>query len=365
MRLSGAEYPVIEASSVGVIAWVLPKVNIIDDLGLNDYVVARNPDLNLPIQMAHERRAPQGYIDCFSPNVSIDRGHVTVDKRKDELTADRILKCETDFAAMVKSNVIPKRSATVVENPIDDPRTFVRQQYLDVLNREPDPSGLTYWSNQLESCPTGSGCFIGNRTRIPIALSDANEFRETALFAYRMYMVSYGKTPSLADFMRDRSLLSDVHIDWRDPYDTDAAHRSFVDNWVQSDSFRELYPDSMSASEFVRRLFDNANLKQFDSMQGILVNRMNAGASRAQILFETVTSEDLASGIDKESAVPIQLLMQLRQDVSDDRRRQVSPDQLDGADLNQVRRAICLILTSEEYQRRFGDAVTHTNAECP
>jgi len=39
-------------------------------------------------------------------------------------------------------------------NPIDDAQFFVRQQYLDFLNREPDPQGLTFWTNQILSCGT-------------------------------------------------------------------------------------------------------------------------------------------------------------------------------------------------------------------
>ena len=74
LNLPDAGYPVLTASSVGVVSWVLPKVNIIDALGLNDYVVARNPDLNLPIEMAHERRPPKGYMECFAGNVVLDKG---------------------------------------------------------------------------------------------------------------------------------------------------------------------------------------------------------------------------------------------------------------------------------------------------
>ena len=31
-------------------------------------------------------------------------------------------------------------------NPIDDKATFVRQNYHDFLNREPDPDGLNFWN---------------------------------------------------------------------------------------------------------------------------------------------------------------------------------------------------------------------------
>jgi arabinofuranosyltransferase len=58
--------PVVIGYSVGVLGWVLPKVHIIDELGLNDWVVARTPRpcRTLP-QMAHTRRPPPGYLDAF------------------------------------------------------------------------------------------------------------------------------------------------------------------------------------------------------------------------------------------------------------------------------------------------------------
>src|SRR4051812_35268898 len=37
-------------------------------------------------------------------------------------------------------------------NPIDDATFFVRQHYLDFLNREPDTAGLNFWVNEIESC---------------------------------------------------------------------------------------------------------------------------------------------------------------------------------------------------------------------
>jgi arabinofuranosyltransferase len=105
MTLPAAGYPVTPATSVGVIAWVLPRVNIIDTMGLNDYVVARNPDLRLPIQMAHDRKPPDGYVECFSPNMSFTHKHAAVKQRATELTAERIVQCEQEFAALITKGV--------------------------------------------------------------------------------------------------------------------------------------------------------------------------------------------------------------------------------------------------------------------
>ena len=37
-------------------------------------------------------------------------------------------------------------------NPLDDTETFVRQQYHDFLNREPDASGLAFWKDNIDKC---------------------------------------------------------------------------------------------------------------------------------------------------------------------------------------------------------------------
>lgn len=64
---------VIKARSVGVVGWVFPKADILDALGLNDWVIARNPRLRKSFenpefrQMAHDRKPPPKYVDSFRP----------------------------------------------------------------------------------------------------------------------------------------------------------------------------------------------------------------------------------------------------------------------------------------------------------
>ena len=47
-------------------------------------------------------------------------------------------------------------------NPIDDQRQFVRQQYLDFLNREPDGPGWDFWTDKMFQ-PT-SPTFFSNQS---------------------------------------------------------------------------------------------------------------------------------------------------------------------------------------------------------
>ncbi len=63
------EHPIAAFQSVGVPGWVFPKVAILDAFGLNDYVIARNPERPRHMRyMAHDRMPPQWYLESFSLN---------------------------------------------------------------------------------------------------------------------------------------------------------------------------------------------------------------------------------------------------------------------------------------------------------
>jgi len=55
-------------------------------------------------------------------------------------------------------NISDNDTGAPPSNPIDDAQFFVRQQYLDFLNREPDPAGLAFWTGTITSCGTDPAC---------------------------------------------------------------------------------------------------------------------------------------------------------------------------------------------------------------
>ncbi len=94
--------PVLAAEIVGVVGWTYPRLAVIDLLGLNDAVVARAPvDGSRGRRMAHERRPPAGYVECFAPNVVFRNGKASRRLRAEPLSAARVEACERDFAAKV------------------------------------------------------------------------------------------------------------------------------------------------------------------------------------------------------------------------------------------------------------------------
>jgi len=95
-------FPVITEGSVGLTAWVLPRVNVIDTRGLNDHVIARHRREGPVRLMAHERVPPPGYLEGFRPNVTIARGQAVVRPRQPQMTAAEIIDCEERYAQLVE-----------------------------------------------------------------------------------------------------------------------------------------------------------------------------------------------------------------------------------------------------------------------
>src|SRR5438128_404068 len=72
-------------------------------------------------------------------------------------------------------------------NPIDTPSFFVRVHYLDFLNREPDQSGLDFWTNQITSCGADSACIQLRRINVSAAFYLSIEFQQTGYLVERIY----------------------------------------------------------------------------------------------------------------------------------------------------------------------------------
>lgn len=105
-------------------------------------------------------------------------------------------------------------------NPIEDPQFFVRQHYLDFLNREPDGPGLAHWVGEITACDDSSRrqpgeslavCIERKRTNTSAAFFLSPEFQYTGYFVYRLYKGSLlqnvqngaGRPPTYQEFLRD------------------------------------------------------------------------------------------------------------------------------------------------------------------
>jgi arabinofuranosyltransferase len=111
LKLPDEGFPVMQLYSVGVPGWVLPKINIIDLWGLNDYVIARIPVKKGKYRaMAHDRVAPREYVQCFSPNVrNIPEKGIVFTPRDTKLLAADIIACEKEWVKKIKKGYVPPK----------------------------------------------------------------------------------------------------------------------------------------------------------------------------------------------------------------------------------------------------------------
>ena len=244
---------------------------------------------------------------------------------------------------------------TVVQ--IDDPGFFVRQQYLDFLDREPDAGGQAYWTNRVTECGSNSLCIFNRRIDVSAAFIVEPEFQETGYFVYRMYQASYGSKPVFAEFNEDRGQV----VGGANLY---SSKQAFAANWVQRNAFKQIYPDGMPAAEFVNKLFDTARLIPYTTERQQQIDAIQStGRTRAQVLREVIELAEFRGREYNPAFVLMEYFGYLRR----------NPDQegydfwlnvLSNREPGNYRGMVCSFITSAEYQVRFSPFVTHANVEC-
>ena len=95
--------------------------------------------------------------------------------------------------------IVDNSTTVPTTNALDDRRFFVTQQYLDVLNRQPDASGVNFWTNNIESCGNAS-CREAQRINTSAAFFLSTEFQQTGYLVERIYKVAYGDASGASTF---------------------------------------------------------------------------------------------------------------------------------------------------------------------
>ena len=95
-------------------------------------------------------------------------------------------------ATAVATVQIADNATEPATNVVDDPQTFVCQNYHDFLNREPDPPGLNFWTNQITSCGADAACIEVKRNNVSASFYLSIEFQQTGYLVERLYKAAYG-----------------------------------------------------------------------------------------------------------------------------------------------------------------------------
>ena len=173
-------------------------------------------------------------------------------------------------------------------NRIDDPLFFVSQHYRDFLNREPDASGLAFWSNEITSCGTNAQCIEVKRINVSAAFFLSIEFQETGYLVYRFYKSAYGNLPGapvpvrLNEFLPDTQQIGQGVVvgvgDWLTRLETNK--QAFAAQFVVRSRFTSAYPSSTTPAQFVDALFGNAGVTPTSAERTAAINEFGgAGTS--------------------------------------------------------------------------------------
>jgi hypothetical protein len=189
-------------------------------------------------------------------------------------------------------------------NPIDDTETFVRQHYLDFLNREPDQGGLDFWKSGIESCGADANCRFNKRIDTSTAFFLSIEFQRTGYQVFRVYKASFTDTPARPRGLpRYRELLRDTQEIGRGvvvgvgPWDEQLRQNTFdfARRWVEGAEFTAQFPLEMTAGEFVGKLFANSEVTptQAESDAAVAAFGAGGGAGRAGALLSVTNSSSV------------------------------------------------------------------------
>ncbi|HET6648306.1 MAG TPA: hypothetical protein VFH01_13345, partial [Pyrinomonadaceae bacterium] len=226
-----------------------------------------------------------------------------------------------------------------------------------------------FWTQEITSCGGDPQCIEVKRINVSAAFFLSIEFQETGFLAYRYYKAAYGNLPNQPVPIRFDELIPDAReigrgvivnqAGWEQVLETNK--QSFTAEFTQRARFTNLYPSSMSASEFVDTLNQNSGNLLSSSRRDLLVSNLSSGAmSRAQVLRAIAEDRLLVNAEFNRAFVLMQYFGYLRRNPSD------APDgDFTGYNfwlnkLNQFNgnyqqaEMVEAFLSSTEYRQRFG-----------
>lgn len=264
-------------------------------------------------------------------------------------------------------------------NPIDQANVFVRQHYIDFLNREPDQSGLDFWTNQITSCGSDAACIEVKRINVSAAFFLSIEFKETGFLVERIYKASYGDASGTSTFqgthqlpvpvVRFNEFLSDTQEigqgvivgqgNWQQQLEDNK--NAFSAEFVQRSRFNAAFPASMTPAQFVDALNANAGNPLSAAERNQLVTDLTNGAkTRAQVLRAVAEDADLANAETNRAFVLMQYLGYLRRNPNDPQDSDYTGYDFWLTKLNQSggnfinAEMVRSFISSTEYRARFG-----------
>ena len=255
---------------------------------------------------------------------------------------------------------------------------FVREHYVDFLNREPDAGGLAFWKTQIDECPTQE-CRDIRKMNVSAAFFLSIEFQQTGYLVERLYKVAYGSDQGtstlggmhqlsvpivrLNEFLADTQQIGRGVIIGAPGADQllESNKQALIDEFVLRARFTVAYPSAIGAAQYVDALNANAGGPLSLAERDQLVSDFSSGMkTRAQILRAVAEDPDLFAAESNRAFVLAQFFGYLRRNPND------TPDaDYTGYDfwlgkLNQFNgnfvnaEMVKAFIVSSEYHGRFG-----------
>lgn len=283
----------------------------------------------------------------------------------------------------VTINDNPTEPAT---NVIDDPRTYVCQHYHDFLNRQPDPSGWDFWTNQIIACGSNVQCTEVRRIDVSASFFLSIEFQQTGYLVERFYKVAFadamgtstfGSNHQLpvpivrfSEFLKDTQRIGQgvvvLQPGWEQLLENNK--QAYALEFVQTSRFSSSFPASMTPAQFVDKLNQNAGNALSASERTTAINLFGGAAdtsnptARAQAIRQVADDSDLYNAEYNRAFVLAEYFGYLRRNPNDAPESTLDYtgydfwltklNQFDGNYINAE--MVKAFLSSIEYRQRFG-----------
>ncbi|GAC1400617.1 MAG: hypothetical protein NVSMB56_15720 [Pyrinomonadaceae bacterium] len=261
--------------------------------------------------------------------------------------------------------------ALVANNPINDPAFYVRQHYVDFLNREPDASGLAFWVNEIASCQGNASCIDVKRQNVSAAYFLSREFQETGFFVIKVQRAAFGKVSNDAtkritfqQFSTDSQTVGKGFVDGQAGGGAilDQNKTNYAQAVVNSQAFITKYPTTLSASAYVDALFATAGVQPQGTERANAITAFGSGdaAGRAAALRSVAESNSVKQAEFSPAFVLLQYYGYLRRNPTDapdnnDAGYQFWLNKLNTFNGDYIRsEMVRSFILSSEYRKRFG-----------
>ncbi len=269
-------------------------------------------------------------------------------------------------------------------NQIDDARLFVTQHYRDFLNRQPDTSGLAFWTDEILSCGTDQQCVEVKRINVSAAFFLSIEFQETGYLVERMYKVAYSDATGSStsggahqlpvpivrfnEFLPDTQQIGQGVIVGQTGWEQvlESNKQNFAAQFVQRPRFTSDFPTLMTPAQFVDKLFANAGVTPSATDRNAAINEFAGAtnttdnAARARALRRAAENSTLNTQEFNRAFVLMQFFGYLRRDPNSGPDTDYSGYDFWLTKLNQFNgnfvsaEMVKAFITSTEYRQRFG-----------